>query len=236
MTLTALASSSAGNAYLLDDGQSKLLIECGLSYRKLQTLLGFGTTSLCGCLLSHEHKDHARAYLDLLKNGTPVFASAGTAAALDCDTLCVVASGQEISIGSFDIKPFPVFHDAEEPLGFLIRSRADGEKLLFATDTVNLAYRVPGLHLLALECNYAEDILARATRMPDKVKARIRNSHMELSRTCTYLKALDLSVCRRIYLLHLSDACSNEWRFAQAAQAAADGVTVEICPKEIKKN
>lgn len=233
MTFTPLASSSAGNAYLVEDGKSKLLIECGVPYRRLQKLLGFGTAGITGCLLSHEHKDHAKCYLELIKNGTPVYASEGTAEALECDTLTIVEPMQEFIVGTFEVKPFLVFHDAKEPLGFLVRSLVDGEMLLFATDTVNIAYSVSGLSIVALECNYAEDILSRADRMPDKVKARIRNSHMEVSRTCAYLKSLDLSACKQVFLLHLSDACSNEWRFLQMAREACRGVPVLACPKQI---
>lgn len=234
MIFTPMASSSAGNAYLVEDGESKLLIECGVPYRRLQKLLGFGTAGITGCLLSHEHKDHAKCYIELVKNGVPVYASEGTAEALECDVLSIVEPMEEFSVGSFDVKPFLVFHDAQEPLGFLVRSRVDGEMLLFATDTVNIAYSVSGLSIVALECNYAEDILCRAERMPDKIKDRIRNSHMEVSRTCAYLKSLDLSNCRQVYLLHLSDACSNEWRFLNMAREACGSVPVVACPKQIK--
>ena len=51
-----------------------------------------------------------------------------------------------VTLGSFDILPFPTFHDAAEPMGFLIRSRTDGDKLVFATDTVNLLRPGAGTH------------------------------------------------------------------------------------------
>lgn len=232
MNFTPLASSSSGNAYLLEDGDSRILIECGLPYRRLRKLAGDRLAGLSGCLLSHEHKDHARCHLDLLKNGVMVYASGGTAQALGCDLLTPLKPWEQRRVGSFEIKPFPTFHDAAEPFGFLVRSLADGEKLLFATDTVNLGWRVPGLTLIALECNYQEEILDRVTRMPPKVVKRIRNSHMEVKRACDYLRSLDLSGCRQVYLLHLSDACSNEGLFAGMAREACRGVPVAVCPKE----
>lgn len=79
MTFDSLASSSAGNAYLVQDGESRLLLECGLPYRRLQQLMGFSTADLAGCLVTHEHKDHSRCFGDLLRNGVRVFASEGTA-------------------------------------------------------------------------------------------------------------------------------------------------------------
>lgn len=84
-----------------------------------------------------------------------------------------------MSFGTLDVLPFATFHDAAEPFGFLIRSRVDGEKLVFATDTVNLAYEFPGVNIVALECNYDDEILCRASRLPEKVRHRIRNSHIQ---------------------------------------------------------
>lgn len=232
MNFMALASSSAGNAYIVDDGQTKLLVECGIPYRRLQKLTGFGMAGIAGCLLSHEHKDHAKCYLDLLKNGIPVYASKGTARMLECDLFTILEAQEEISVGTMDIKTFPVFHDAAEPFGYLIRSRKDGEKLLFATDTVNLRYEIPGLHHIAIECNYTEELLLQSAKLPDKVKHRIRNSHMELERVCDYLAHMDLSVCRQVYLMHLSDACSREDLFIHRVGQVCKGVPVTVCPKQ----
>lgn len=238
MTFTPLASSSHGNAYLLDDGHTRLLIECGVSFRRLRQLLGFSTAELAGCLVSHEHKDHAGCYTDLLKNGVPVYASEGTAEALGCELFTELEPAEPgrtgyavFSVGTFDVLPFATFHDAAEPVGYLVRSRADGDKLMFATDTMNLAYRFPSLNIVALECNYADDILARSERLPDKVRRRIRNSHMEVGRACTYLARLDRSRVRKIYLMHLSDACSNEGLFADLVERVCPGIEVIVCPK-----
>ena len=177
-----LASSSHGNAYLLDDGKTCLLIECGVSYKKLQRLTGFGVSGIIGCLISHEHHDHAGCYEQLIKSGIPVYASRGTAEALECDLFEILEDREQVTIGSFDVLPFPTFHDAAEPMGFLIRSQVDGDKLVFATDTVNLGYQFPGVNIAAIECNYDEKILSRAERMPEKVRHRITNSHMSVVR------------------------------------------------------
>ena len=236
MIFTPLASSSAGNAYILDDGRSKLLIECGIPYKRLQKLMGFGTSALCGCIVSHEHRDHAKCHMDLIKNGVPVYASKGTAAALGCDALSAFGKGEgdaygPFQVASFDVLPFTTFHDAAEPCGYLVRSRVNGEKLVFATDTVSLAYTFSGPTWIAIECNYDEDILSRATHLPAKVVHRIRNSHMEVGRVCDFLRRQDLTQCRRIYLLHLSDACSNEGLMIGTVERACPGVEVVACHK-----
>lgn len=235
MIFTPLASSSHGNAYLLDDGRTCLLIECGISYKKLQKLTGFDTTGVVGCLISHEHKDHAGCYEQLIKNGVPVYASQGTAEALGCDLFEILEDREPVTIGTLDVLPFPTFHDAAEPFGFLIRSQVDGDKLVFATDTVNLGYKFPGATLVAIECNYDEEILALAQRMPEKVRHRISNAHMSVLRACDWLEKLDKSRVREVYLMHLSDACSNEWKFRRLVErAVGPKIKVIICPKEAK--
>ena len=86
LEVKAIASGSAGNAYLLDDGAGhKLLLECGIPFQKLLIALNFNLIQLSGCLLTHEHQDHSKAVNDLLKHGTRVYASKGTARALGID-------------------------------------------------------------------------------------------------------------------------------------------------------
>ena len=119
-------------------------------------------SGIAGCLISHEHKDHAGCYEQLIRSGVPVYASRGTAEALVCEHVEPLEDREVVTLGSFDILPFPTFHDAAEPMGFLIRSRTDGDKLVFATDTVNLGYQFPGVDLVAIECNYDEAALEDA--------------------------------------------------------------------------
>ena len=108
----------------------------------------------------------------------------------------------------------------------------DGDVLAFATDTVNLRYRFPGLNILAIEANYDKVILARCEKLPDKVRHRIENAHMEIDTLCDYLSSLDLSVCREIHLLHLSDATSHEEKFiTKVKKAVPEGIKVTASKK-----
>lgn len=69
--------------------------------------------------------------------------------------------------------------------------------------------------------------------LPDKVRHRITNSHFEIDALCRYLRTLDLSQCREIYLLHLSDAMSSEGKFLNRVRRCAPmGVRVAACPRE----
>ena len=232
MRFEALASSSSGNAYIVSDKDTRILLECGVSHKKLQKLSGFSLSEFQACIVSHEHKDHAKSVAELISRGMPVYMSQGTAEALDTDAVNLIVHMEQFNIGSFDIIPFAVFHDAKEPLGFLIKSRVDGDVLAFATDTVNLRYKFPGLNILAIEANYDKNILERCEKMPEKVRYRITNSHMEIDVLCDYLRSLDLSQCRQIHLLHLSDATSHEGHFInKVARAVPTGIEITACRK-----
>ena len=232
MRFEALASSSAGNAYVVSDQETRILLECGISHSKLQKLSGFKLSEFQACLVTHEHKDHAKSVSDLLSRGMEVYMSQGTAEALETDGVTMVESMEQFNVGSFDIVPFATFHDAREPLGFLVKSRIDGDVLAFATDTVNLRYKFPGMNILAIEANYDKAILERCERIPEKVRYRITNSHMEIDTLCDYLRTLDLTQCREIHLLHLSDATSHEGHFInKVARAVPPWVEVTACKK-----
>ena len=232
MKFEALASSSAGNAYVVTDRDTRILLECGVSHKQLQKLSGFSLSEFQACLVSHEHKDHAKAVADLIGRGMAVYMSQGTAEALEMEGTELMEHMAQFNIGSLDIVPFTTFHDAREPLGFLIKSRVDGDVLAFATDTVNLRYKFPGLNILAIEANYDKNILDRCEKMPEKVRYRITNSHMEIDTLCDYLRGLDLSQCREIHLLHLSDATSHEGHFInKVARAVPKGIEITACKK-----
>lgn len=240
MKFESLASSSSGNAYIVSDNDTRILVECGVSHNKLQKLSGFALSEFKGCLVTHEHKDHAKSVVELINRGMPVYMSLGTAEALwsgEGETACMdavqlIGHFGQFNIGSFDIVPFDTFHDSREPLGFLIKSRVDGDVLAFATDTVNLRYKFPGMNILAIEANYDKAILERCEKMPEKVRYRITNSHMEIDTLCDYLRSLDLSQCREIHLLHLSDATSHEGHFInKVKRAVPPGIAVTACKK-----
>lgn len=237
MRFQSLASSSQGNAYIVSDDCTHIFLECGVSHKKLQQLCGFQTTALDGCIVSHEHKDHCKCVEKILASGVPVYLSQGTARALELpekllDLATEMESGNQFTIGSLDVLPFSTFHDAQEPLGFVIQSRVDGDILAFATDTVNLPYNFPGVTLLAVEANFQQDVLDRCERMPEKTRHRVSNTHMEIDKLCDCLRRMDLSRCREIYLLHLSAATSHEGQFINKVRRAVPWyVTVSVCPR-----
>ena len=112
MRFEALASSSAGNAYVVSDKETRILLECGISHSKLQKLSGFKLSEFQACLVSHEHKDHAKSVSELISRGMEVYMSQGTAEALETEGVSTVESMEQFNVGSLDIVPFATFHDA----------------------------------------------------------------------------------------------------------------------------
>lgn len=220
--ITPLASSSAGNAYLVHDGTTALLLEAGIRWRDIQRALDFRTQDIQGCLITHEHGDHIKGAAEVMKACIDVYASAGTlqAAQLSGHRAKPVQSMQQLTVGTWTIMPFDVRHDVSEPLGFLLVNQA-GEKLLFATDTYYIPYRFEGLTHIMVECNYSKRLLDENIalgRVPAVMKQRLLRSHFSLEHVKEFLQANDLSRVEEVHLLHLSDNNSDETMFKRAVQ------------------
>ena len=100
MIFKSLASSSHGNSYIVSDEKTKLLIECGLPYKKLQKLSGFALSEFKACLVSHEHQDHAKSVQDLIDRGMDVYMSYGTAEALEIEEAQLIEDMEQIGRAS----------------------------------------------------------------------------------------------------------------------------------------
>ena len=219
--LQTLASGSTGNAYLLSNKSSTLLLEAGIPITRLQHRSGFRLTALDGALVSHEHQDHAAAVPELMQMGVDVYLSQGTAEALGASghRLHTIRALGRFQIGSWTVLPFDTVHDAAEPLGFLLADST--HKILFATDTRYLKYRFQGLTHLFVGCNHSRPILRESVNqgvVHPTLAHRIRQAHMSLETLQRMLAANDLSRAEEIRLLHLSDDNSDEERFVQSIQ------------------
>lgn len=229
LTFRSLASSSKGNAYLVSDGETVLLLECGLPYKKLAEKSGFTLMDTAACFVTHEHKDHSHAAEQLIKRGVPVYMSEGTARALECWDAEIIEPDKPIQVGAFRVMAFPVTHDAADPVGYLIDDTRTKERLFFAADTRGLPYIVPRLTYIAVECNYEESLLTASQRIPESLKNRIRHSHFEVDDVICWLKKQDLSHVLTIYLLHLSAGNSRAAAWLARFAREFPGIKIKIC-------
>lgn len=220
MKLHVLGSSSSGNCYLFQSEKTGevLAVEAGVKFNKVKKVLDFNLNSIVGCIVSHEHGDHAKRVGDFINACIPCYMSQGTKHALGFSS-SYWAKGllpfEQVVINGFRVIPFPVQHDAAEPYGYLIRHEECGT-VLFATDTYFLKYKFPGLNNVMLECNYSKEILDAnftAGRIDKKRYERTIKSHMSYDNCLLTLQANDLSQVCNILLLHLSDNNSNATEF-----------------------
>lgn len=237
MKLKILGSSSAGNCYLFDNGKETLMVECGVSMKRVVQANDFDITRIAGCLVSHEHGDHARYVAKVMEKRITLFMSDGTAEALRLPHNTQVKRMEALrttKIGNFRVIPFNVKHDAAEPFGFLIHHPEMGTTL-FATDTYYLAHTFSGLDNILIECNYDINILDRniATgAVPAALRNRTVRSHMSIETCLEALAANDLSKVSSIVLIHLSASNSNAADFQRKVEQAT-GKKVIVAQKDM---
>lgn len=216
------ASGSSANLYTVDDGKTKLLLEMGLQIKEIKRRLDFGLSRIPFALLSHCHGDHSKAVKDIMKAGIDVYASESTFKELGVSghRAKTIRALEQFQVGGWTILPFDAQHDAPEPLSFLIANGND--KMLFCTDSFYIRYRFKNLTLIAVECNYAPDILAeniKAGVVSREQKRRILQSHFSLENVKEFFRANDLQQVQEIHLLHLSNDNSDAARFKQEVEA-----------------
>ncbi len=234
LEVTILASGSAGNSALVRCGETRILLDAGLSARRLGERLaacGVDPCSLDGIVLTHEHGDHTAALRVLCaKREIPVYANRMTAAALEAGAMRehrnwrFFANGAVFSIGELTIEAFSVPHDAVDPVGFLIRNASTTFGLL--TDlghaTQLVIERLREADALLIETNYDEDLLARDVRRPWSVKQRISSRHGHLSNRAAADVVGELAAGRlgTVLLGHLSRDCNSAELAVGAINAA----------------
>jgi phosphoribosyl 1,2-cyclic phosphodiesterase len=153
---------------------------------------------------------------EIMNAGIDVHMSTGTAKALGLYgqhyRLCLMSGGIKTNINDFAVMPFSTEHDCAEPLGFFIQYKPTGEKLLYLTDSYYCRYRFNALNYIMIECNYIKETLdanIEAGLIDPAMKPRLLQSHFSLENVKGFLKANDLSQCRKIILIHLSAANSH---------------------------
>ena len=224
MNIQIIASDSKGNATLISDGYTNILLDAGIPYSKLSKAVKLSKVD--GVLISHEHADHCKAVYELLRRGTNVYMSYGTRKALMAFNAVTVKHLEQFHIGTFTVLPFDLVHDVAEPLGFLLYSNKTKKKAVYIVDSGYVNYEFKGITHFLVEANYREDMLAKSD-YHEAVKSRIRKNHFSIDSLKQFFKESDLSKAEAIYLLHLSSANSDESVFVREIEQTA-GVPVYI--------
>lgn len=214
----SFASSSKGNLHTLDDGETRVMLDCGLPWKQVQEALSFKTSEFSGICLTHVHNDHSVGVIDATKAGHDVYLLPETREALGLSGHRVheIDLLHQFKIGSFTVMAFPLKHDVPN-CGFLFANR-EGERMIYITDAPFCHYRFNNLQIIAIEANYDRILLKNNTSSPGLRRA-ILGGHMSIETLRNFLLANDLSQLQETWLLHLSSANSNAEDFKRQIQA-----------------
>lgn len=218
MRVCSLYSGSSGNSIFVASDSTKVLSDVGLSAKKIieaMCSIGESPNELSGILISHEHIDHVRgAGIMSRKFNLPIYASEGTWQAMgemigpvmECNKK-VFSAYEPFRIGDIDVKPFPIPHDASEPVGYSYSN--NGKKVTIATDighiSIELLHFLEDSDLLLLESNHDLEML-KVGPYPWNLKRRIAgdNGHLSNEAAGEVIAYMAEKGTKRFLLGHLS--------------------------------
>lgn len=222
MRIRSLASGSRGNCHLIRSAEAMVLVDAGISARRIENFLrelGVSAADLDGVIVTHEHLDHCSGLKVLAaKHMVPVYTTELTRNALgsvlpDPDRTVVIRSGESFMLQDLEVDVFSVPHDAYDPVGLVIRSGS--VRLGIATDlgyaTSLIRERLKCCQGLILEANYDDTMLRDDTKRPWSVKQRIsaRHGHLSNEKAAHLAAELAWEGMQWICLGHLSQDCND---------------------------
>jgi phosphoribosyl 1,2-cyclic phosphodiesterase len=228
MRFASLGSGSEGNALVVEAGTTRVLMDCGFgladSVARLARL-GLQAADLAGIVVTHEHGDHLGGVGRLArKHRLPVWLTSGTLAmAQDLDGVAVqvIDSHEPFALDGLEIQPYPVPHDAREPVQYVF---GDGDrKLGVLTDTgcstPHIEAMLAGVDALVLECNHDAAMLENGP-YPVSLKRRVggRFGHLENGQSAALLDKLKHEKLQCVMAAHVSRK-NNTSGLAQRALA-----------------
>ena len=246
ITLHTLASGSEGNCLLVSSGATHLLLDAGISCRRINTALGklgLSLSDMSAVLITHDHSDHICG-LDTMSRRwqIPVYASPATARQLSYriagmePLLRHVSCGAPFPIGDFTVTAFPTSHDGHGGVDYRFDCGIASVGAITDTGyvTEEARHTLAGVELLVLESNHDVELL-RSGPYPYSLKARILSDHGHLSNDAAAAFAAELarSGTRQIVLAHLSRENNTPQRALDTLFLALSGmdVSVEVAPR-----
>ncbi len=241
MTVTTLASGSSGNCTLISQNNTHILVDAGISCRRINTALkplGLTAADLTGICVTHEHSDHISGLATLTKQyRIPVYATAGTGRQL-CrriafleEVLNTFSPGRSMEIGGLTVETFPTLHDTAQPCGFALSNGS--RKAAVVTDlgrvTSEVLQGIAGVHLLVVEANHDVESV-QSGPYPYGLKARILGDRGHLSNEAGASLArfcVDKGT-HTVVLAHLSQENNTPAMARNAAEAALAGREVQL--------
>ncbi len=242
MKVYILASGSKGNMTYLKVGHIKLMVDCGISYKRMNTKMASYHESLDdidALLITHEHQDHTMGLKMLLKHHPikQIYVTQGTYDGLKDDVKQlikhyeIVKADQPFLIEDIQVMPFMVSHDANEPVAYVIERE---KKIVVLNDTgyVDQSYYplLTDADLYILEANHHPAMLMNSPR-PFLLKKRILSERGHLSNEdAAWLMNTFIKTKKSTWVVsHISEDCNSVLAIEEAIVNAFDDPTkVEI--------
>ena len=238
MRFASIGSGSEGNGLVVEVGSTRILVDCGFGVRDTGQRLariGVEPESLAAIVVTHEHNDHAGGVAPFAaRYRIPVWLTFGTLQIIGerfdgMDHVYGFDSHDRFAIGDIEVIPFPVPHDAREPVQFVV---GDGVHRLGILTDIGASTRyveasLSGCDALVLECNHDPDMLSNCD-YPWSLKQRIsgRFGHLPNDGAAGLLQAIDTSKLKHVVAAHLSKQ-NNTPGLARAALCGALGCAPE---------
>ena len=245
MKINIFASSSSGNCLLLSDGGTNILLDAGISMRRVErslSLSGLSVQDIDGVLITHEHSDHISGLKMLMKHyNFPVYAPhtvgnrlRGLLPEIE-DRLVIVPVGEYFDLGTLRVLAFHTSHDTDESVGYRFEGRG-----IFAlvtdtgciTDEIRVA--LLGAESVLIESNHDETLLCDGP-YPFYLKRRILSDRGHLSNKCSasFARYLAEHGTEKIILGHLSSTNNMPHLAMEEAEKALSGCkcTLFCAPK-----
>lgn len=231
-----LASGSSGNACIIHSRASHILLDAGISCRRIQEGLrsdGCELSGLSAILITHSHSDHVSGLATLLRrSAAPIYASLPTANALIktlpelMTRLRVFYPGEGFCVNDILVQSLPTSHDAEGSVAY----RLDGEDFSFGamTDTGIVPEGAEGLfygvHTLLLEANH-DPVMLENGPYPYYLKRRIAGDfgHLANAAAARFARGAEAAGTKQIILAHLSRENNTPARAAEVVKEALKG-------------
>jgi phosphoribosyl 1,2-cyclic phosphodiesterase len=237
MKLTVLGSGSTGNAVLIVAGNTRVLVDAGLSAKEIArrlAIVGEDAQHLDGVLVTHEHGDHAGGLRVLLNSvDCPVYISGKTLDAYVSERFNInteeprrrakalgdrveqIESSKDFKIGEIDFHPFTIPHDAVDNFGFTATHQ--GVKIATVMDfghiTTLVTERLLGCAAIVIESNHSRDMLKACDNYPWDLKQRIlsRLGHLSNEDLADWIRGGFDGCAKYIVLAHLSQRANNPY-------------------------
>ncbi len=224
MKILQIASSSSGNATYIESNNTAILIDCGLSKKVIVEALekyNHSLLDISAILITHEHTDHVKGLLPVFNASTSnIYMTSGTFLGLNKQTrekiigdrIINIKADIEFEIGDFLISTIKISHDANEPIGFVIK--ANDKKLVYITDTGFVDHNyfeiLKNADMYIFESNYDPIMLMTSDRdFNTKLRINGDKGHMSNELSALTMTSLVGEKTKTIMLAHISRECNT---------------------------